>query len=179
MKSYLWTRKLRELYDKSTDLYRDGNRNLETYFTPEEAAWLASVGLRPINLYDWAEDMISAGEPDWNTVLLIAAARRDYFLVHQRGITNTSVTEAAELPPKTEELDGILWLPRIIAKATCFLKGGLCHEIMYGCGGDRRFLKEHDIHPADFLRAVWASNGDATKVLAFVKGSEKRKAEEN
>lgn len=171
MNSYLWTRKLRELYDKSTDLYRGGNSNLETYFTPEESSWLASVGLRPINLFDWAEDMVSTGEPDWNTVLLIAAARRDYFLVHQRGITNTSVTEAAELPPKTEELDGIPWLPRIIAKATCFLKGGLCHEIMYGCAGDRRFLKEHDIHPADFLRAIWASGGDHSKVLAYVRGS--------
>jgi hypothetical protein len=40
---------------------------------------------------------------------------------------------------------------------------------MYGCAGDRRFLKEHDIHPADFLRAVWASSGDNTKVLAFVR----------
>ena len=169
MNSYLWTIKLRELYDKSVDLYRGGNREHESYFTPEEQVWLASIGLRPINLYDWAEDMVSAGEPDWNTVLLIASARRDYFLVHQHGVTNTSVTQASELPPKPEELDGIPWLPRIIAKANCFLKGGLCHEIMYCCGGDRRFLKEHDIHPADFLRAVWASNGDQAKVLAFVK----------
>ena len=170
MKSYLWTRKLRELYDKSVDLYRGGNRDLGTYFSREETEWLASVGLRPINLYDWAEDMVSAGEPDWNTVLLIAAARRDYFLVHQGGITCDAVTEADALPPKTEELEGIPWLPRIIAKANCFLGGGLCHEIMYCCGGDRRFLKEHDIHPADFLRAVWASGGNRSKVLSYVKG---------
>ena len=173
MISYLWTRRLRELYDKAVDLYREGNRDLSSYFTPEETAWLASIGLRPINLYDWAEDMVGAGEPDWNTVLLIAAARRDYFLVHQKGVTETSVTEASELPPKTDELEGIPWLPRIIKKANCFLKGGLCHEIMYCCGGDRRFLKEHDIHPADFLRAVWASGGDSIKVLTFVKQSRK------
>lgn len=171
MHSYLWTRRLRELYDKAVDLYRGGNRDPDSYFTAEEVAWLASVGLRPINLYDWAEDMVSAGEPDWNSVLLIAAARRDYFLVHQRGVTATSVTESSELPPKDAELDGIPWLPRIMAKASCFLRGGLCHEIMYGCAGDRRFLKEHDIHPADFLRAVWASGGDQTKLLAFVKRS--------
>ena len=169
MISYNWTGHLWELYDKSVDLYRDGNRDLETYFTEGEKLWLGSIGLRPINLYDWAEDMVSAGEPEWNTVLLIAAARRDYFLVHQHGITNNAVTEAAELPPKPEELDGIPWLPRIIAKANCFLKGGLCHEIMYCCGGDRRFLKQHDIHPADFLRAVWASGGDQAKVLAFIR----------
>ena len=169
MTSYNWTERLRSIYDKAVHLYRGGNRDLDSYFTPEETAWLSSVGLRPINLYDWAEDFTGAGEPDWNTALLIAAARRDYFLVHQKGVTSTSVTEAAKLPAKTEELDGIPWLPRIIAKATCFLKGGLCHDIMYGCGGDRRFLKEHDIHPADFLRATWASGGDSQKVLSYVK----------
>lgn len=173
MASYNWTERLRAIYDKTIDLYRGGNRDLSSYFTQEETTWLASVGLRPINLYDWAEDVTGAGEPDWNTALLIAAARRDYFLVHQKGATATTVTEAAELPPKTEELDGIPWLPRIIAKATCFLKGGLCHDIMYGCGGDRRFLKEHDIHPADFLRVVWASGGDQAKVMAYVRDSKR------
>jgi hypothetical protein len=173
MASYNWTERLRAIYDKTIDLYRGGNRDLSSYFTQEETSWLASVGLRPINLYDWAEDVTGAGEPDWNTALLIAAARRDYFLVHQKGATATTVTEAAELPPKTEELDGIPWLPRIIAKATCFLKGGLCHDIMYGCGGDRRFLKEHDIHPADFLRVVWASGGDQAKVMAYVRDSKR------
>ena len=173
MTSYNWTERLRAIYDKTIDLYRGGNRDLSSYFTQEETTWLASIGLRPINLYDWAEDVTGAGEPDWNTALLIAAARRDYFLVHQKGATAKTVTEASELPAKTEELDGIPWLPRIIAKATCFLKGGLCHDIMYGCGGDRRFLKEHDIHPADFLRAVWASGGDKAKVLAYVRDSKR------
>ena len=173
MASYLWTRQLREIYDKAVELYRGGNRYSESYFTAEEVAFLSSIGLRPINLYDYAEDMVSAGEPDWNTVLLIAAARRDYFLYHQHGVLLTTVTEATKLPPKTEELEGIPWLPRIIRKATCFLQGGLCHDIMYCCGGDRRFLKGYDIHPADFLRAVWASGGDQTKVLNFVNESGK------
>ncbi|NBZ95146.1 MAG: hypothetical protein EBR40_01730, partial [Proteobacteria bacterium] len=124
MTSYNWTARLRAIYDKTIDLYRGGNRDLSSYFTQEETTWLASIGLRPINLYDWAEDVTGTGEPDWNTALQIAAARRDYFLVHQKGATATTVTEASELPAKTEELDGIPWLPRIIAKATCFLKGG-------------------------------------------------------
>ena len=167
--SYLWTRELRAIYDKSVDLYARGNRDLESYFSDKEITFLASIGLRPINLYDYAEDMVKYGEPDWNTVLLIVAARRDFFLYKQHAVTATTVTEADGLPPKTEELEGIAWLPRIIAKANCFLKGGLCHDIMYGCGGDRRFLKEHDIHPADFLRVVWASNGDQGEILAFVR----------
>ena len=167
MSSYLWTQKLREIYDKAVALYKEGNRDLDSYFSDEEKGFLSSIGLRPINLYDYAEDMNGAGEPDWNTVLLMAAARRDYFLYHQYGKTSNVITEAESLPPKPEELEGIPWLPRIIRKAQCFLEGGLCHEIMYCCGGDRRFLKQHNIHPADFLRIVWASGGDQKKILGY------------
>jgi hypothetical protein len=172
MSSYLWTRTLREIYDKAGQLYKEGNRDLDSYFSAEETAFLSSIGLRPINLFDYAEDMNSYGEPYWNTVLLMAAARRDYFLYHQHGITSSVVTEADSLPPKPEALAGIPWLPRIIKKAQCFLEGGLCHEIMYCCGGDRRFLKEHDIHPADFLRIVWASGGDQEKILSYFRKTE-------
>jgi hypothetical protein len=41
---------------------------------------------------------------------------------------------------------------------------------MYSCGGDRAFLHQHDIHPADFLRVVWAARGDHGKIAAYVKG---------
>jgi len=167
MSSYHWTQNLRKTYDKAVELNKEGNRELDSYFSPEETTFLASIGLRPINLYDYAEDMNGAGEPDWNTVLLLAAARRDYFLYHQHGIINSVVTEADSLPPKLEALSGIPWLPRIIKKAQCFLEGGLCHEIMYCCAGDRRFLKEYDMHPADFLRIVWASGGDQEKILSY------------
>ena len=172
MSSYLWTRTLREIYDKAVQLYKEGNRDLESYFSADETAFLSSIGLRPINLFDYAEDMNSYGEPDWNTVLLMAAARRDYFLYHQQRVTITTVTEADTLPPKPESLSGIPWLPRIIKKAQCFLEGGLCHEIMYCCAGDRRFLKEHDLHPADFLRIVWASDGDQEKILSYFRKTE-------
>ena len=60
------------------------------------------------------------------------------------------------------------WLPRLIFKARLKLRGEMDPEIMYGCGGDRQFFVKYDIHPADFLRAVWASGGDQAKVLAFV-----------
>jgi hypothetical protein len=40
---------------------------------------------------------------------------------------------------------------------------------MYCCGGDRAFLSKHDIHPADFLRVVWAAGDDDQKILEHVK----------
>lgn len=169
MEAYTWTQQLRPLHDKAVSLYREGQRGCDTYFNETERQFLASIGLKPINVYDYAEDLVKYGEPDWETFLLVAAARRDYFLYAQHSVTSPKETSAGDLPPKPAELEGIPWLPRIIAKATCFLEGGLCHDIMYGCGGDRNFLKEHNIHPADFLREVWAARGDEQKVIAFVK----------
>jgi Domain of unknown function (DUF5069) len=166
-----WTKQLRALYDKAVSIYRAGNRNDASYFTDDEKNFLASVGLRPINVYDYAEDFVADGEPDWETYLLIAAARRDYFLFEQQGVLNAAEIRPEELPPKRVKLDGIPWLPRIIKKARCFLEGALCHDIMYCCGGDRHFLREHGLHPADFLRAVWAAKGDDNKILTFVKES--------
>ena len=166
---YNWTEKLRPIYDKAVDLYRNGQRGDATYFTEQEIASLASIGLKPINVYDHAEDLVKYGEPGWDTFLLVAAARRDYFLYEQNGQPNFSEIDASDLPPKDAEFGGVRWLPRIIRKARCFLEGGLCHDIMYGCGGDRNFLKEHDVHAADFLRGVWAAHGDEQKVLAFLR----------
>jgi Domain of unknown function (DUF5069) len=169
-----WTRNLRAVYDKATSLYRDGKRDDATYFSDDEKDFLASIGLRPINVYDYAEDFVTSGEPDWETFLLIAAARRDHFLFEQKGLANPEEIRPDQLPPKRATLDGMPWLPRIIQKARCFLEGALCHDIMYCCGGDRHFLREHGLHPADFLRAVATAKDDDQKILSFVNESTKK-----
>jgi hypothetical protein len=35
---------------------------------------------------------------------------------------------------------------------------------MYCCGGDRRFFKERDIQPAEFLQVIWHA-GDNDKTI--------------
>lgn len=171
MDNTAWTKSLRSIYEKALSLYQLGHRDLEAYFTPEEKQFLAAIGLKPINVFDFVEDFAGEGVPDWETFVLIAAARRDYFLYVQKGQANVREIDSSELPARKAELGGIEWLPRIIVKARCFLEGGLCHDIMYCCGGDRNFLGKHNIHPADFLREVWASHGDDQKVLKFVQAA--------
>ncbi len=172
MEKRTWTQTLRKLYEKANTRYAAGDHELGGYFDSDEIGFLNSVGLKPIHLYDYAEDFQKHGEPDWETALLIMAARRDYFLYEMHGQLANSERTSESLPPKTEEMEGIVWLPRLIAKARSFLEGALAQEVMYGCGGDRRFFKEHDVHPADFLRAVWGARGDDAKVLAFVRSCE-------
>ena len=164
-----WTHQLHTLYNAALTKYRAGQRDAETFFDASQTAFLASIGLRPINLYDYVEDFANSNEPDWDTTLLIIAARRDYF-IHEmkREWTATPITEAS-LPAKSESYEGIEWLPRIIPKAQAFLHGALPTEIMYCCGGDRKFLKANNLHPADFLRVVWAVKGDPAKLASFIR----------
>ncbi len=163
---YGWQQRLRELYDKAQVKYSNDNRKVETMFTPREVNVLREFGAKPMELYDYAED---SSDLDWETALLISAARRDYFIQEQGSVWSNKTLKMEDLPAKTEELEGIVWLPRIIPKAIARLRGELPNELMYCCGGDRKFFRAHDIHPADFLRMVWAAKGKAEKILGYVK----------
>ena len=91
------------------------------------------------------------------------------FLVVQNGKPSKETIDMDSLPEREAELGGIEWLPRIIAKARAKLPGEMPQELMYCCGGDRAFLREHGIHPADFLREVWAAGEDDQRILKYVK----------
>lgn len=164
--NYGWQQRLRELYDKAQVKYRNENRKVETMFTPREVGVLRAFGAKPMELYDYAED---SSDLDWETALLITAARRDYFLHEQKGIWSEKTIKIEELPAKDAQLEGIAWLPRIIDKAKARLRGELPNDLMYCCGGDRKFFRAHDLHPADFLRLVWSAKGKQEKIVEYVK----------
>lgn len=170
MKSYDWPQSFRHLYDKTLRQYRDGNRDAKCYFTEIECRRLASIGCTPAELCDFAEDFPGL---DWETALLVTAARRDYFLQIQSGRPSEKTVKTSDFPAGDATLHGIPWLPRIIAKARAKLRGELPVGLMYCCGGDRPFLKSHGIHPADFLRFVWAAGDDDEKIAAFVAGRQR------
>ncbi len=169
MHDYDWVDVFQKCYDKAVAAYGKGNRQASTYFNAEEQAFLASIGCTPQELYDFAEDWCGAKEPSFGTALLIAAARRDFFLVVQQGKPSQRRITMADLPPKDAEVAGFRWLPRLIAKAHAKLRGEMPPELMYGCGGDRAFLQKVNIHPADFLRVVWSARDDDQKIIDYVK----------
>ena len=141
-----------------------------SYYTGDDLDFLAGIGYKPRELFDFVEDLADEGAPSESTALLVAAVRRDYFLTMQDGVTSSKEISRDQVPSFGEEFEGITYLPRIIAKATAKLKGELDPDMMFGCGGDRKFLSDHgDIHPADFLRHVWAADGDTSKIAAFVR----------
>lgn len=165
-----WNDRFLELFDSSLEKHRGGDHNYSQYYSEEELSFLASIGYKPRELYDFVEDLADSGAPSRSTSLLVAAVRRDYFLVAQGGKHSDKEYTAKDLPTFGDKLADIEYLPRIIAKARFKLKGELDPDLMFGCGGDRSFLEKNgQIHPADFLRHVWAADGDDSQIVDFVK----------
>lgn len=166
-----WTTDLKQIFEDAVTKYRAGQRGAATFFTPSQSKFLASIGHTAQEVYDFAEDHVGGGQPDWETFLLIASVRRDYFLTEQKGHISNRRIDMDTLPPKSQAIDGIEWLPRLILKAQAKLRGEMPDDLMYDCGGDRRFFSQWNVHPADFLRFAWGAGTDASRYVSFVRGN--------
>lgn len=166
-----WNETFLALFDRCCSLYRSGNTDFTSYYSKDDLGFLESIGYQPRELFDFVEDYCSEGTPSPSTALLIAAARRDYFHVVQKGKRSTAEPLTRDtIPSFGEQLGGITYLPRILAKARAKLRGELDPDLMYGCGGDRNFLaKNGNLHPADFLRRVWAAGEDSEPLLDWIR----------
>lgn len=161
-----WNEQFLALFTRCLEAYQSGNTDFNSYYSEEDLAFLASIGYKPREFFDFVEDYGDAQSPSPSSALLVAAARRDYFFAMQEKKHSSKEVSGADLPSKTDTLEGIAYLPRIIAKAEAKLRGELHPNIMYGCAGDRGFLKKHgEIPLADFLRNVWAAKGDEQVIV--------------
>ncbi len=168
MDHYSYQKSLRGIWTDAVERYRKGQREPETFFSAETLESLASIGLGTMDVYDFAEDFAGREEPDFETFLMICEARRDYFFTVQKGEPSTDTLDVSTIPGKEVEVRGIVWLPRIIPKALAKLRGELPADTMYCCGGDRRFFRDNHIHPAEFLRVVWAYQQEEAKIIDWV-----------
>ena len=164
-----WPEQLRKLFAEGVKHYRAGQRSVDRFFTDDEVEFLAALGCSAQEMFDFVEDYSGGGEPSFETVLLVTAIRRDYFLNDLGGKPAAEMRPMGNFPAKSDELDGIAWLPRIVEKARSKLRGELPPEMMYGCGGDRPFLKRHNINLGDFLRFVWRAGEDTQSIVDYVK----------
>jgi len=169
MNDYEWPDRFRAVFAEGVKRYRAGRRSVAGFFDPEHLEFLAGIGCGAQELFDYVEDYSHGGDPTFESVLLVTAVRREYFLKVQGGQPSGVTRSVAEFPAKTEPLEGIPWLPRIIMKARAKLRGELPPELMFGCGGDRPFLRKHGIHLADFLRMVDAAGDDDRRIAAQLK----------
>ncbi|MCC6352437.1 MAG: DUF5069 domain-containing protein [Verrucomicrobiae bacterium] len=174
MRHYNYQQQLFDAWETAVKAYRSGKRQSSAFFSGAQQKFIASIGATPQEFYDYAEDFVDGGEPDFTTVAQVMDIRRYYFLKVQGGRRSALTLDPATLPAKTAAIAGIPWLPRIIPKAKAKLRGELSPDIMYGCGGDRGFLRQHDIHPAEFLRVVMDHENDDDAIVAWVKARAQR-----
>ena len=163
-----WDLHFTELFDRCVELYRSGNTDFERYYNEDDLKFLRGIGCKPRELFDFVEDHVDESAPAPSTALLITAVRRDYLHVVQNGQLSDHQITRDDLPSFGDTLGEIAYLPRVLTKARAKLRGELDPDIMYCCGGDRKFLREHGIPPADFLRHVWAAEDNDGKVLELV-----------
>lgn len=170
MNHYEFSLRFRAVYDQAVAHYARGNRGPAGFFTSEDTLWLNANGISTQHLYDYAEDHNNyGGEPGFEHALGIELVRRDYFLNAQGGKPSGTVLDEARLPAKADAVQGIAWLPRLMPKARAKLRGELPPSLMYCCGGDRRFLKEHNILPAEFLTLVWRAGDNDAAIIDWVR----------
>jgi hypothetical protein len=166
--NFNWLHTFRELFDRCVEKYRGGNTDFTSYYSGDDLAFLDSIGYKQREFFDFVEDFCDESIPTPDDALLVAAVRRDYLDVVLKGQKSSKIVPNDGLPAKDSELGGHRWLPRIITKARAKLAGELDPKTMFSCGGDRAFLRSHDIHAADFLRAVWAAGDDDQKIIDYV-----------
>lgn len=164
-----WDVQFLDLFRRCLETYRGGDHDFDTYYEEADLSFLSSIGYKPRELFDFVEDLADEGAPSESAALLVAAVRRDYLLAEQDGVLSTHEITVEDLPTSGDELDGLVYLPRIITKARAKLRGELDPDVMYGCGGDRNFLQKHgELHPADFLRQVWAARDKDQAIADYV-----------
>jgi len=162
---------LAELHCEACANYRSGERVASKIVSEAGVQAFADLGIREQVIFDFAEDFIRYGEPSNEDFQSVVAIRQAYFAESLGGRWPGAVVSESALPLRTDAWEGIPWLPRITRKASCFLDGSLPSDVMFGCGGDRRFLKEHGLDLAEFLTAVNDAKGDDGAILRRVRRS--------
>jgi hypothetical protein len=164
-----WIQRLREVHARGIIAAKTGCRSPKTMFGAEDVEFLRSIGCSAQELFDFVDDYLYDAEPDLEEVLAIQSIRRDYFLNEMSGTWTGRVVSMADLPAKSAAVDGISWLPRLIVKARLKLRGEMPDDLMYGCGGDRPFVKRMRTTLAGFLQLVRDCREDDRKIVDTLK----------
>ena len=170
-----WQKQFREVYDRAAKAWRAGRRTPAKMFEDADSAFLATIGCTTQELFDFVDDELRYGDFDFATTLAVTSIRRDYFLNVMKGKPTGKTITMTSLPAKSAAVDGIAWLPRLIVKARVKLRGEMPADLMYGCAGDRPFLREMKMDLPGFLKLVWESGEDDRRIIDAVKRSAGRK----
>lgn len=94
-------------------------------FEPADVAFLAGIGCTAQELFDFVDDSLGWDDLDYETVLAVTEIRRAKFLEVMQGQPTGRVIPMGTPSAKSAMVDGIAWLPRLIAKARIESRSGI------------------------------------------------------
>lgn len=146
--------RLARLHERAVAAYAAGSHDPGCLVAALDAhSELAALGLTPQVVFDFVEDFAADGMPTKEEFVAVASLRHAWFRAKREAVR-------PEIPGRDVAAYGIRWLPRITTKARRFLEGTLPEDLMFGCGGDRAFLRSRSLTLEGFLRCVAASEKD-------------------
>jgi hypothetical protein len=166
-----WKLEFRKVWDRGVLAWKERRRSAQIMFSVDDVSFLESIGCTAQELFDFIDDSLNYGDLDYEAALAVTEIRRRYFLEVMHGKPTGRVVPMSTLPAKSAKVDGIAWLPRLIAKARIKLRGEMEPDLMYGCGGDRPFLREHNLALPEFLQLVWDKGDDDRAIVEAVKAA--------
>ncbi|MDB6155942.1 MAG: hypothetical protein JWL90_4395 [Chthoniobacteraceae bacterium] len=164
-----WNLEFFNVWERATAAWKARRKSAQTMFTPADLGFLSEIGCSAQELFDFVDDSLRYDDVDFETVREVTAIRREYFLTVMHGKPTGQLVPMSELPAKAAKVDGIAWLPRLIAKARLKLRGEMDPNLMYGCGGDRPFLRRHHMTLPQFLQLVRDKGDDDRAIVDAVK----------
>jgi len=102
-----WNDQFLDLFRSCLDKFKSGNKDFNTYYSEPDLEFLRSIGCKPRELFDFVEDLGDEGSPSESTALLVAAVRRDYFLVVQEEVHSDREITQNDLPTFGDKLTGL------------------------------------------------------------------------
>lgn len=115
MNHYNYQKTLQAVWQKAVDLYRSGNEDAKTYFNEQELDFLDLIGASAQEIFDFAEDFVDGGEPDFTTVAMIHDVRRAYLREQQQGNTSKAMLDPSTLPAKDSHIPLLPFINGILA----------------------------------------------------------------
>lgn len=127
-----WKKQFRELFNTGVERHKAEHRSPDTMFEPDEAKFLKSIGCNTWEMFDFCDDYVNWDDVIYDHIEALQAVRYEHFKNELNSQPASRRMEMNEFPAKTDEVEGIAWLPRLITKARAKLAGQLPADLMYG-----------------------------------------------
>ncbi len=127
-----WKRQFRALFNEGVERHKAGRQSPDAMFERKEVAFLESIGCSTQEMFDFCDDYVNWDDVIYKHVEELQAVRYEYFKNELNSHPASRRMEMHEFPAKTDEVEGVAWLPRLMVKARAKLAGQLPTDLMYG-----------------------------------------------